>query len=413
MARTKLLVMVIAAVIVALMVAGCTTTPQQNGTKTNNTTAGSTQVGLLYSGGVGPMPNLLAMNQIDGYIAWQPFVQIGLDAKIAKLVSLSQNFPPNGSWSDHPCCVVTARDDLIAAHPDFVNTMGALTILGDQYITDHQDESADIMADWLAGRGNLTYGNVSVSSGSAVNGAIKNVKYTTTPSDSWKNGTRQFVTAQKSLGLLSGKLNNATPDQVDSLLFNFGPYQNATTMINQNKFVTPAKIDGQIGVGYLKGDMHSAGLLVAIKKWQYMSDTYGIALKPQDPTQSKPEVCDLIVNGQKVAEVKLVSADAGPQLMQLEGTSSVQMGYAGVPPAIGAIDTGMPIKVLMPINTEGSGLVAAASSPAGDWNSFIGWAQQRSAAGNPLKIAVPSKGSIQDVMLRFALKDSGVVVKEV
>jgi NitT/TauT family transport system substrate-binding protein len=67
----------------------------------------------------------------------------------------------------------------------------------------------------------------------------------------------------------------------------------------------------------------------------------------------------------------------------------------------------------MPINTEGSGLVAAASSPAGDWNSFIGWAQQRSAAGNPLKIAVPSKGSIQDVMLRFALKDSGVVVKEV
>src|SRR5665647_897202 len=103
MARTKLLVMVIAAVIVTLMVAGCTTTPQAN-----NTTSGSTQVGVLYSGGVGPMPNLLATNQIDGYIAWQPFVQIGLDAKIAKLVSLSQNFPPEGAWNDHPCCVVTA-----------------------------------------------------------------------------------------------------------------------------------------------------------------------------------------------------------------------------------------------------------------------------------------------------------------
>lgn len=408
MARTKLLVMVIAAVIVTLMVAGCTTTPQAN-----NTTSGSTQVGVLYSGGVGPMPNLLATNQIDGYIAWQPFVQIGLDAKIAKLVSLSQNFPPEGTWNDHPCCVVTARDDLIAGHPDFVNTMSALTILGDQYTTDHQQESADIMADWMAGKGNLTYGNVSVSSVGAVNGAIKNVKYTTTPSETWKNGTRQFVKAQKDLGLLSGQLNNATPDQVDSMLFNFGPYQNATTMINQKQFTTPAKIDGQISVGYLKSDLHSAGLLVAIKKWQYMSDTYGIALKPQDVTQAKPEVCDLIVNGQKVAEVKLVAADAGPQLMQLEGTSSVQMGYAGVPPAIGAIDKGMPIKVLHPINNEGSGLVAAASSPAGDWKSFIGWAQQRSAAGNPLKIAAPSKGSIQDVMLRFALKDSGVVVKEI
>ena len=413
MTRTKLLVMVIAAVIVALMVAGCTTTPQQKGTQANNTTSGSTQVGILYSSGVGPMPNLLATNQIDGYIAWQPFVQIGLDAKIAKLVSLSQNFPPEGAWNDHPCCVVTARDDLIAGHPDFVNTMSALTILGDQYITDHPQESADILADWLAGKGNLTYGNVSVSSVGAVNGAIKNVKYTTTPSDTWKNGTRQFVTAQKDLGLLTGQLNNATPDQVDNMLFNFGPYQSATTMINQKQFTTPAKIDGQISVGYLKSDLHSGGLLVAIKKWQYMSDTYGITLKPQDVTQSKPEICDLIVNGQKVAEVKLIAADAGPQLMQLEGTSSVQMGYAGVPPAIGAIDKGMPIKVLHPINTEGSGLVAAASSPAGDWNSFIGWAQQRSAAGNPLKIAAPSKGSIQDVMLRFALKDSGVVVKEI
>jgi hypothetical protein len=182
-------------------------------------------------------------------------------------------------------------------------------------------------------------------------------------------------------------------------------------MIGEKKIVTPAKLNKQVGIGYLKGDMHGASLLIAVKEWKYFNDTYGIAIKPRDPTAAKPEICDLIVNGVTVAELKLVAADAGPQLMQMEATDLVGMGYAGVPPAIGSIDKGSPIKVLMPINTEGSGLVAIKGSPAHDWNSFISYAGQRSASGKPLKIAAPSKGSIQDVMLQYSLKSSGVTIK--
>ena len=155
----------------------------------------------------------------------------------------------------------------------------------------------------------------------------------------------------------------------------------------------------QTGVGYLKGDMHGGSLIIAVKEWQYFNDTYGIAIKPRDLSAARPEICDLIVNGVAVAELKLVSADAGPQLMQMEATDIIGIGYAGVPPAIGSIDKGSAIKVLMPINTEGSGLVATKGSPAVDWNSFIKYAGERSASGKPLKIAAPAKGSIQDVML--------------
>jgi ABC-type nitrate/sulfonate/bicarbonate transport system substrate-binding protein len=56
----------------ALLAAGCTTTP--GGDQTKNTT-----IGVLYSQGVGPMPNLIATKQIDGYIAWQPFVSIATE----------------------------------------------------------------------------------------------------------------------------------------------------------------------------------------------------------------------------------------------------------------------------------------------------------------------------------------------
>ena len=41
--------------------------------------------------------------QIDGYIAWQPFVSIATDAKIGKLVTYSQGLPPQDQWNNHPC----------------------------------------------------------------------------------------------------------------------------------------------------------------------------------------------------------------------------------------------------------------------------------------------------------------------
>jgi NitT/TauT family transport system substrate-binding protein len=388
-----------------LLIAGCTT--PSGGNQSQNAT-----IGVLYSQGVGPMPNLLATKQIDGYIAWQPFVSIANQSRIGQVVEYSQNLPPSGMWTNHPCCVITARDDLLAANPDFVNAISAITILGDTYITEHPDETADILADWLVGRANFTYGNVSVGSVEVMHDAIRTVRYTTEPSDTWINGTRQFVVAQKDLGIVNGRLANATGQQLDELLFDFGPYESASQMIAQKKIVTPPRMQTPVTLGYLKADMHSGGLLVAIKKYQWMNDNYGVMLKPRDPSQSKPEVCDLVVNGETVAEVRLVSANAGPELMQMAATNNVQMGFAGVPPAIAAIDKGTPIKVLHPINTEGSGLVATAGSPAKDWNSFAAWAKTRATEGKPLKIAAPSKGSIQDVMLRYSLKHAGFTITE-
>ena len=404
---TRLLTLALTVLAVAgLCCAGCTT-PQPGGNQTGNGT-----VAILYSQGVGPMPNLLATKQVDGYIAWQPFVSIATESKIGQVVANSRDMTPAGMWKDHPCCVVTARDDLISSNPDFVNAISAITILGDTYVTEHPEEAADILADWLVGKANFTYGNVSVGSVGVVSDALKTVKYTTEPTDNWKDGTRRFVAAQKELGIVQGRLANVSGAELDEILFDFGPYESATQMIAQKSIVTPAKLSTPITLGYLKADMHSGGLLVAIKKHQWMNDTYGIMLKPRNVAEAKPDICDLIVNGQTVAEVRLVSANAGPELMQMAATNNVQMGFAGVPPAIATIDRGTPIKVLHPINTEGSGLVAAAGSPTSDWPTFVQWAKSRSNEGKFLKIAAPSKGSIQDVMLRYSLKDAGINIVE-
>jgi ABC-type nitrate/sulfonate/bicarbonate transport system substrate-binding protein len=415
MKKIASLIVVCIALAMVLVIAGCTqpATPPTTVTPQATPTAspGATEVDVMYAGGVGSMPVLLSTNQVDGYIAWQPYVSIATESGIGQLVTYTGNFPPVPEWNNHPCCVLTARDDLLASNPDFVNAMAVQTILADQWITDHPDQAAADLSDWLIGNDTIKFGDQSVPALNVMKSAIPSVKYTTEPTPAWINGTKNFVNAQISLGYITGNLKNATPAQTDVILFDFGPYNSAKKMIADKKIVTPAKINKQIGIGYLKGDMHGGALIIAVKEWQYFNDTYGIAIKPRDANAARPEICDLIVNGVPVAELKLVTADAGPQLMQMEATDLIGMGYAGVPPAIGAIDKGSPIKVLMPINTEGSGLVAKKGSAAVDWDSFIKYAGERSASGKPLKIAAPAKGSIQDVMLQYSLKYSGVTIK--
>jgi NitT/TauT family transport system substrate-binding protein len=387
---------------VLLALAGCiTSNPPSN-----------PEVGILYSKGTGPMPMLLATDQVDGYIAWQPFVEVAPLAGIGKVISYSGDLPPAGEWEDHPCCVLAVRSDLMAQNPDLVNAVTAATILSTDYITEHPDESAEIVADWLAGKGNFTYGNISVSSVEVLQRAFPTVKFVNEPTQKWMDGQVEFVHALRELNTLTGSLANASDAEVRTILFDTKPYYDARAMIDAGQIKTPPAADRKLGIGYLMSD-HDAALFVAVKNWQYFNDNYGVALKPQDPSKTRPDMVDLVVNGQKVAEIALIPGDAGPQLMQLAATDAAQFAYVGNPPTIAAIDKGTPVKIVMALNLEGSGLVASEDSPAHDWPTFVQWAKDRSAAGKPLKIAAPGKGSIQDVMLRYALKDSGLSVKEV
>ncbi len=387
-------------VICAALIAGCfTPSPAKS------------MVTLVLAKGTGPMPTLLGTGQIDGYIAWQPFVEVAPLAGIGKVVVYSQDLPPAGRWVNHPCCVFTARDDVLAGNPDLVNALAAVTILSTDYVNAHPDESAEIVADWLAGKGNFTYGNISVSSVKVLQQAIPTVRFTNEPTEKWMDGNLEFVYALRELGAITGSLTNTTDDQTRALLFSTAPYYKARSMIDNHSFVVPATADKEMGIGYLNSD-HDAALFVAVKKWQYFNNTYGIALVPRDTSASRPELADLVVNGKKVATFRLIPGDAGPQLMQMIATDTAKFAYVGNPPTIAAVDKNTPVKIIMALNTEGSGLVVSNDSPATNWTGFVQWAKDRSAQGRPIKIADPGKGSIQDIMIRYALEESGLSFSE-
>ncbi|MDH7593329.1 MAG: ABC transporter substrate-binding protein [Methanomicrobiales archaeon] len=400
MKREVVFLLMAGAVIALLAVSGCMEEREQ------------AQVNLIYTRGTGPMPMMLATNQIDGYIAWQPFVEVGPVAGIGKVLVYSQDMPPKGRWTSHPCCVLTANNDMIQKSPELVDALGALTILATQYVREHPAEAADVVADWLAGKGNFTYGEVSVSSVEVMNRALPTIGFVNEPSEKWIAGNLDFLHALRDLGTIKGRLSNTTDNESRAILFNSGPYHRAMEMIANGTIPTPPKAERQLGIGYLMSDHHAA-LFVAVKKWDLFESSYNISLRPRDPAQTRPEIVDLYVNGEKVAEFRLVAGDAGPQLMQLSATDQIQFAFVGNPPAISAIDSKVPVSILMAVNTEGSGVVIAKDAPASDWTGFIRWAEERTQKNEPLRIAAPGKGSIQDVMIRYSLESSGVKVVEV
>lgn len=359
------------------------------------------EVEILYSKGVSLMPMLLATGQIDGYIAWQPYVSLAEECGAGKVVSLTRDLPPAGSWIGHPCCVFTSSSDLISTHPDIVSAMCALNIYATQYIKDHPSESDEIEAHWLMGDADFTFGDVSVSSRRLIDRSGPTLSFSADPSDKWKESASKFIDLQDRS--MASEYTRPGIGKNKSEFFDFGPHDEAEGMVSRSKIVTPQPLGRDLGIGCLMGDQHHTPLVIALKKWQYFNDTYGIALKPDSEGASRPSAADLIVNGKTVARFSLISAPAGAQLMTLMEQGCIDMAYVGIAPAIGAIRLGADIKVIQPVQNEGSGLVVSNGSPARNWSEFVSWARERYSRGRPLRIADPQVGSIQDLLIRYAL----------
>jgi len=188
----------------------------------------------------------------------------------------------------------------------------------------------------------------------------------------------------------------------------------ATAQIATGKLTTPSPMKEKISIGYLPS-AHDAPLLVLLKDWKYFKDNYNSYFKPKTDKAGKISEAELFINGEKIADVKFVEGSNGSQLMTLLSQNNIQYAVAGTPPYISAIDksTGaISLKILVPIQLNGSGLVVSKDSPANDWAGFVQWVTDRSAAGNNVVIAAPQRGSIQDVLLKSALKDAGIAVTE-
>ncbi len=369
------------------------------------------RVELLYCKGQNLLPMLLATGQIDGYVAWQPCLSLAEESGIGRVVALSQDFPPQGFWQNHPCCVLVADDALLKEHLGLVAALCALTMLSTKFVSDNPEQSMKISSEWLMGGRNYTFGENCVPSEEVFKRSFSTSVFSCRPDEHWNRSARALVLCMADLlntmqdSKTNSKANGSKENELE--FYDHRPYQAALKMIEEDELAAPRPVTKRIRIGYLMID-HQAPLFVAVKDWRYFQETYGMALKPEDETAMRPQVLDFIVGGEKVAEIDLITAPTGQTLMTLLEQDCLDMAYVGITPAIGSISLGCDAKIILPFQNQGSGLVLPASSPVRGWDDFVSLAKSRYAEGRPLKIADPDLGTIADVIFQSALKEEGI-----
>ncbi len=381
------------------------------------------RVELLYCKGQNLLPMLLATGQIDGYVAWQPCLALAEESGIGKVVALSQDFPPQGLWQNHPCCVLAADDTFVEVHLDLVAALCALTMLSTKFVSDNPEQSMKISSEWLMGGRNYTFGENYVPSEEVFKRSFSTSVFSCRPDEHWNRSARALVLCMADLlNIMQGpKVDTGSELEADTEtnskadgskekeldLYDHRPYQAVLKMIEEGDPAAPRPVMKRIRIGYLMID-HQAPLFAAVKNWRYFQETYGMALKPEDETAMRPQVLDFIVGGEKVAEIDLITAPTGQTLMTLLEQDCLDMAYVGITPAIGSISLGCDAKIILPFQNQGSGLVLPASSPVRGWDDFVSLAKSRYAEGRPLKVADPDLGTIADVIFQSALKEEGI-----
>jgi len=359
------------------------------------TTGTSPGVSLLYAS-AGSMPQLLNTGQIDAFLVWEPVVSNAELSGIGRRIAVPADLPPPGKWDNAAINVLVLRKNIIRDEPEVAALLSALTSAAIERTEDEPALAENITAAWVFGNKPILTPVGSLQPLDVERHSFANMVFTAEAALPDSDIVQGAVEAQGKQYDPASMMDNSVAEQ--GLLF-------------QNGSRTP-RAGGSvptIRIGYIPSTDNYAPLYVMVKDAPYFCNRYGFCLVPDDPAESRPVACTLMVNGTKKAKVRLVPGQSGGGILTSIGQNALDGAYVGSVPAMLQIGLGNPSSVIQSINTGGSGLVVAPSAPCTDWPGFVRWAEGCSAAGRPLVIATV-QSSIQEDMLREAFENENITV---
>ncbi|ADG12757.1 ABC-type nitrate/sulfonate/bicarbonate transport system, periplasmic component [Methanocaldococcus infernus ME] len=163
-----------------------------------------------------------------------------------------------------------------------------------------------------------------------------------------------------------------------------------------------------LNVGYLPTD-HQAALFVAALNPDLFKEKYGLYLKEVEPKKKY----ELYKGDKKIADINLyLVTTGGADIMNLMYQGRLDLGLLGVPPAIFYIDKNPQANIIMSLHTDGSAVVVRKDIPVNNWEEFVNWIKEQAKEGKQVRIGHPLPTSIQYVMIKDALKVSGISYTE-
>ncbi|MEN4006574.1 MAG: ABC transporter substrate-binding protein [Methanobacteriaceae archaeon] len=130
------------------------------------------------------MSKALQAGEIDGFVAWEPFVTMAKHGGHVVLMYSGE------IWRGHACCVIIATDDFRRNNPDALKKFLEVHIEATDYINKHPDEAASIVAEKLG-----TDVNVQKES-------LRRMGFGAVPTDEFINSVLRFAQIQRELELI-------------------------------------------------------------------------------------------------------------------------------------------------------------------------------------------------------------------
>ena len=85
------------------------------------------------------MISTLSSNNIDAFIAWEPYPSMAIIRGFGKIMIYSKDI-----WQDHPCCVLVVSNEFLMKYPSKVNLLFNAHLKSIDYIKNNLDDAVNI-----------------------------------------------------------------------------------------------------------------------------------------------------------------------------------------------------------------------------------------------------------------------------
>ncbi len=149
----------------------------------------------------------LTSKQVDAWVGPSVFPETAEHENLGKLVLKLEEFPPEGKWDNFPCCVFSAREEVLNKHPEVFKALVRLIDESCKYCMENKDDAAEIIAKFMG-----------IDKEIVRNATIN---YTTEPSDEWLEGIKIYVDVLNKTNKFNGRLKGKSFDEVVKQAFDF------------------------------------------------------------------------------------------------------------------------------------------------------------------------------------------------
>ncbi len=147
----------------------------------------------------------LTSGQIDAWVGPAPHPEVSELKNVGHIALDLRDLPPSGAWHNFPCCVMAARDAIIAEHPEVVGKTVELLARSGQWCNEHKAEEGKIINAWT---------------GAPAEAVEKStIIYTTAATENWMRGQGTYLDILNGMSKFRGDLKGKSLSEVQDKLF--------------------------------------------------------------------------------------------------------------------------------------------------------------------------------------------------